>query len=250
VPDNVGPRVQLVAWTQFQAPAGIDWQTDATGGQALAEFAGRACYQAWDKTNPVTASNAGYLHHIVEVGHLSVLEHSSVSFYLTGISRSVGSELVRHRHFSFSQLSQRYQVESDATMVEPAAVAADPALHARFVAATEAAVAAYAELLESLQSSPSGAEQPGLRRKQARQAARSVLPNATETKLVMTGNFRAWRHFLAMRGAEHADAEIRALAISCLVELRRLAPNVFADFTVTTLADGSQVASSPMAWEG
>ena len=80
MPQNVGPRVQLVAWTQFQAPADIDWRTDATGGQALAEFAGRACYQAWDKTNPATASNAGYLHHILEVGHLSVLEHGSVPF--------------------------------------------------------------------------------------------------------------------------------------------------------------------------
>ena len=60
-------------------PADIDWavdpDTDADGGQALAEFAGRACYESWNKPNPATATNAGYLRHILEVGHLSVLEH-------------------------------------------------------------------------------------------------------------------------------------------------------------------------------
>ena len=69
-----------------------------------------------------------------------------------------------------------------------------------------------------------------LRRKQARQAARSVLPNATETRIVVTGNYRAWRHFVAMRATEHADVEIRELAVGCLRELQRVAPNAFADF--------------------
>ena len=104
------------------------------GGQALAEFAGRACYQSWAKPNPVTATNAGYLRHILEVGHLSVLEHGSVSFYLTGVSRSLTHELIRHRHFSYSQLSQRYVPERDAAMVEPDVIAADPELHAIFFA--------------------------------------------------------------------------------------------------------------------
>ena len=54
----------------------MPWETDADGGQALAEFAGRACYQSWDKPNPATATNQGYLRHILEVGHLSVLEHA------------------------------------------------------------------------------------------------------------------------------------------------------------------------------
>jgi thymidylate synthase (FAD) len=77
-----------------------------------------------------------------------------------------------------------------------------------------------------------------------------VLPNATETRIVVTGNYRAWRHFIAMRGSEHADVEIRALAISCLRELNRVAPNVFADFEITSLPDGTEVASSPMVSEG
>src|SRR5262249_12043524 len=100
-------RAQLIAKTEFFPPEDVPWSTDADGGQALAEFAGRACYQSWRKPNPSTATNAGYLRHILEVGHMSVLEHGSVSFYITGISRSLTHELIRHRHFSYSQLSQR-----------------------------------------------------------------------------------------------------------------------------------------------
>ena len=90
---------------------------------------------------------------------------------------------------------------------------------------------------------------PPLRRKQARQAARAVLPNATETRIVVTGNYRAWRHFIAMRASEHADVEIRRLAIACLCQLSDIAPSVFADFEITALADGTEVATSPLATE-
>ena len=250
LPRAVPLRVQAIAWTHFEPPADVPWETDAAGGEALAEFAGRACYQSWTKPNPATATNAGYLRHILEVGHLSVLEHGSVSFYLTGVSRSLTHELIRHRHFSYSQLSQRYVPERNAGMVEPDAIAEDPELHAKFVAATESAVQAYTELLEGLEKKFADVEQATLRRKQARQAARAVLPNATETRIVVTGNYRAWRHFVAMRASEHADVEIRELAIACLGELQRIAPNAFADFEITTLPDGTKVASSPLVAEG
>ncbi|SOD74145.1 thymidylate synthase (FAD) [Jatrophihabitans sp. GAS493] len=248
--DIVTPKVQIIAWTHFESPEEIPWETDADGGQALAEFAGRACYQSWKKPNPATATNAGYLHHILEVGHLSVLEHGTVTFYLSGISRSLTHELIRHRHFSYSQLSQRYVPERDAAMVEPDVIADDPVLHAKFVEATEAAVSAYTEILEGLEKRFADVEHATLRRKQARQAARALLPNATETRIVVTGNYRAWRHFVAMRASEHADVEIRQLAIACLRELKRVAGNVFADFEITTLPDGTEVASSPMVSEG
>lgn len=112
-------RVQLIAKTDFLAPPDVPWTTDADGGPALVEFAGRACYQSWSKPNPKTATNAGYLRHIIDVGHFSVLEHASVSFYITGISRSCTHELIRHRHFSYSQLSQRYVPEKDSRVVVP-----------------------------------------------------------------------------------------------------------------------------------
>jgi thymidylate synthase (FAD) len=250
VPDIVPLKVQVVAQTQFTPPADIPWETDAEGGQALAEFAGRACYQSWSRPNPATATNAGYLRHILEVGHLSVLEHGTVSMYLTGVSRSLTHELVRHRHFSYSQLSQRYVPEHEAEMVEPAVIAEDPELHALFLASTEASLAAYEQLLAGLEQRFADAPNATLRRKQARQAARAVLPNATETRIVVTGNYRAWRHFVAMRASEHADVEIRALAIACLRELQRVAANVFGDFRISTLADGSEVAASPLVGEG
>jgi len=250
VPSIATPHVQVIASTTFTPPADVPWQTDADGGQALAEFAGRACYQSWGKPNPATATNRGYLRHILEVGHLSVLEHGSVTFYLTGISRSLTHELIRHRHFSYSQLSQRYVPERDAAMVEPDVIAEDPELHARFLAATEASLAAYTELLEGLEKKYADVASPTLRRKQARQAARSVLPNATETRIVVTGNYRALRHFVAMRASEHADVEIRALAVAILRELQRVAPNVFADFEISRLEDGTEVASSPLVAEG
>lgn len=245
--DTAPLRVQLIAKTEFLAPADVPWDTDADGGQALLEFAGRACYQSWSKPNPSTASNASYLKHIIDVGHLSVLEHASVSLYITGISRSCAHELVRHRHFSYSQLSQRYVPENDAQVVVPPGLEDDPELRQILLDAADASRAAYLELLARLEAK--FADQPNavLRRKQARQAARAVLPNDTETRIVVTGNYRAWRHFISVRASEHADVEIRRLAIACLRELAAVAPAVFADFEITVLSDGTEVATSPLA---
>ncbi len=244
------PRVRAIAWTQFDPPADTGWDTDADGGQALTEFAGRACYQAWDKAVPATATNAGYLRHLVDVGHLAAFEHATVTFYVTGVSRALTHELVRHRHLSFSELSQRQVPDAGAVVIEPEAIANDPQLHQQFAAATEAAGRAYEQLLAGLERRLAGPGQDAaLRRKQARQAARSVLPNASESRLVVTGNYRAWRHFVAMRAGEHADVEMRALAVAVLRELQRLAPNAFGDFAVTVLPDGSEVAASPLVTE-
>ncbi len=242
-------RVQLIAKTEFSAPPDVPWSTDADGGAALVEFAGRACYQSWSKPNPRTATNAGYVRHIIDVGHFSVLEHASVSFYITGLSRSCTHELVRHRHFSFSQLSQRYVPEHDAEVVAPPGIEDDPELLELFTAAADASRAAYIELLDRLETKLAEQGMSTLRHKQARQAARAVLPNATETRIVVTGNYRAWRHFIAMRASEQADVEIRRLAIACLRELVAVAPQVFSDFEITALADGTEVATSPLATE-
>ena len=247
MPASARLSVQAIGWTHFVPPPDVPWETDAEGGAALAEFAGRACYQSWDKPEPATATNAAYLRHLLEVGHLSALEHGTVTFYVTGISRALGAELLRHRHLSFSQLSPR-QVPDDRTrVVEPAAVAADPELHARFAEAAEAAVASYSALLAGLEER---ADATASARRQARQAARSLLPGALETRLVVTGNHRAYRHFVAMRASEHADVEVRELAVAVLRELQRIAPSAFADFAVSALPDGTEVASSPLVGEG
>jgi thymidylate synthase (FAD) len=140
--------------------------------------------------------------------------------------------------------------EKKAAMVEPEVIASDPVLHEKFLAAAEASVAAYADLLAGLEERFADEPNPTLRRKQARQAARAVLPNATETRIVVTGNYRAWRHFIAMRATEHADVEIRSLAVDCLRQLQKAAANVFDDFTISTLPDGTDVAASPFVTEG
>ncbi len=241
--------VQLIAKSEFFAPPDVPWSTDADGGQALVEFAGRACYQSWSKPNPKTADNAGYLRHIIDVGHFSVLEHASVSFYITGISRSCTHELIRHRHFSYSQLSQRYVPDHESHVVIPPGLEDDPELQQLLMQAADTTRATYAELLARLEAKLADQPNAVLRRKQARQAARAVLPNATETRIVVTGNYRAWRHFIAMRASEHADVEIRRLAISCLRALVEVAPAVFADFEIASLSDGTEVATSPLATE-
>jgi len=242
-------RVQLIAKTEFLAPPDVPWSTDADGGPALVEFAGRACYQSWSKPNPRTATNASYLRHIIDVGHFSVLEHATVSFYISGVSRSCTHELIRHRHFSYSQLSQRYMPEHDSRVVLPPGMEDDPELQDIFTAAADASHATYSELLARLEAKFADQPNASIRRKQARQAARAVLPNATETRIVVTGNYRAWRHFVAMRASEQADVEIRRLAIACLRQLIDVAPQVFADFEIATLADGTEVATSPLATE-
>jgi thymidylate synthase (FAD) len=239
-------NVQIIGMTKFFPPDDVPWSTDASGGQALAEFAGRACYQSWNKPNPATATNKDYIRHLIEVGHLSVLEHGTVSFYITGISRSLTHELVRHRHFSYSQMSQRYVPGDTAQMVEPDVIAEDPYLHDLFVHASETARHAYTALKQGLEAKFAGLPEGTGKKKAARQAARAILPNATETRIVVTGNYRALRHFIAMRGAEAADVEIRELAIHMLHQLQMVAPHVFGDFEVTTMPDGTKVAESSL----
>jgi thymidylate synthase (FAD) len=238
--------IELIGRTEFLPPAGVPFASDATGGQALAEFAGRACYQSWDRPNPATATNQGYLDHILQVGHLSVLEHSTATFYLTGLSRAVTHEIIRHRHFSYSELSSRYVAAEPNAFVEPTAVAADPVLHEKFTAAATAAVGAHADLLAALESAAEHAPDGTLARKQARALAAGLLPAAAQTALVISGSYRTWRHFIGMRATEAADVEIRTIAVDILRRLQDLAPHVFADFRISLLPDGTELAASPL----
>jgi thymidylate synthase (FAD) len=240
-------KVELIGWTEFRSPQSVPYYPIEGGGQGLVEFAGRACYQSWSRPNPKTATNAGYLEHILESGHFSVLEHGSVTFYFTGISRALSHELIRHRHFSYSQLSQRYVPSEDVGAVTPAAIAACPEALAEYERALPVAARAYRNIAHHL-AEKFGKDSTAAR-KAARQAARYVLPNATETAIVVTGNYRAWRHFIALRATEHADVEIRELAVECLRQLQTELPNVFGDFVIKWdgFDDPIEVAWSPYA---
>ncbi|UXE03795.1 ThyX-like thymidylate synthase [Gordonia phage ObLaDi] len=196
----------------------------------LAEFAGRNCYRSFDRPNPQRRENSDYLAHILDVGHESVLEHSSATFYIE-TSRSVLTELERHRHLSFSVVSQRYVNPTQFPGHMPPAVNAlgyDESLEARRIINSAAGHAkdAYDAVVQILSDK-------GLPRKQAREAARAVLPNMTSSPMVVTGNHRAWRYVIKQRFHEAADAEIRTVAGLLLDELRRIAPATYQDIPDT-----------------
>jgi thymidylate synthase (FAD) len=188
----------------------------ATAGDALAEAAGRICYKSFDRPNPKTARNDDYLANIISQGHYSVMEHASVTFLVQGVSRALLAELTRHRHLSFSVVSQRYCRYDHTEPVIPPAAEGTPAETAIKNAYADALVT-YRYLVEDLTAR-------GFKRKEAREAARSVLPNAAPVDMVVTGNLRAWRDVLGKRHHVAADAEIREFAGRVLRLLRVAAP--------------------------
>src|SRR5262249_32620851 len=231
---------------RFLADHGVGtWQTDTEiAGEKLTEVAGRICYLSFQRPRP--GGNKTYLGHILEVGHGSGLEHAVWNFVFTGGSRTLTHELVRHRAGTgFSQLSQRYVDESVAEYVEPDAIAADSEMHKLWLDAVSHAHQAYMKLVEKLTEHYKDEPDKTLRRKLARQAARSVLPNATETKIFVTANARALRHFIEMRASRHAEVEIRKLAVQVLRIMQTEAPNLFGDYQLTQLPDGTFEATTP-----
>jgi thymidylate synthase (FAD) len=193
--------------------------------------------------NPANRGTAEYLENIKKQGHGSVLEHAVYVLLIEGISRSCSHELVRHRAgFGYSQLSQRYVDESHAAFVMPPAVIGDEQLEAEWQRVVADAQAAYVRAVEGLMERYGWVTDKVHRRKMAREAARSVLPNATEVKIVVSGNARAWRTMLELRCGEGAELEIRRMAIACLRVLQREAPALFSDFAIY-VADDTQEAA-------
>src|SRR5205085_4379638 len=206
-----------------------------------AELAGRLCYMS--QRNPANRTTREYLENIKKQGHGSVLEHANYSILLEGVSRSLTHELVRHRAgFAYSQLSQRYVDESNASFVVPPAIAGDEALEQRWRAHVEGAQATYVALVEQLMERYGWVADRVHRRKMAREASRAVLPNATETKIVVTGNARAWRTMLELRSSEGAELEIRRMAVGVLRLLQREAPGFFSDFEFYVAEDRREAA--------
>ena len=237
------PKVSLIARPQFLEPAHmpVQWMGEATGGERLAEFAGRICYMS--QRNPASRSTADYLENIKKQGHGSVLEHAVYVLLIEGISRSCSHELVRHRAgFGYSQLSQRYVDESEAAFVMPPAMIGDAELEKAWEAQMVAAQAAYIAAVDQLMKRYEWVTDKIHRRKMAREAARSVLPNGTETKIVVSANTRAWRTMLELRCGEGAEQEIRRMAVACLGVLKTEAPAFFSDFETYRAEDGATSA--------
>ena len=232
------PRISVLARPAFAEPSHlpVQWMGESTDGERLAEFAGRLCYMS--QKNPANRSTREYLENIKKQGHGSVLEHANYSLLLEGVSRSLTHELVRHRAgFAYSQLSQRYVDESHAAFVVPPAIIGDEGLVAAWKAQMESAQATYVALVAQLMERYKWVDDKIHRRKMAREAARGVLPNSTETKIVVTGNARAWRTMLELRSSEGAEFEIRRMAVAVIRTLQDEAPAFFSDLEIYVAPD-------------
>jgi len=237
------PKVTVLSRPAFASPTHlpVQWQGESSDGERLAEFAGRLCYMS--QHNPAGRSTRDYLENIKKQGHGSVLEHANYSLLLEGVSRSLTHELVRHRAgFAYSQLSQRYVDESDAAFVVPPAIAGDELLEGAWRAQIESAQSTYVSLVAQLMERYGWVADKVHRRKMAREAARGVLPNSTETKIVVTGNARAWRTMLELRSSEGAELEIRRAAVTVLRVLQEEAPAFFSDFEIYQAEDRREAA--------
>jgi len=208
-------------WPEFQNKLDSNQDLGDRDGEWLIEMAGRTCYMSWPQKGSEAKkgrSHDDHIKHLIEVQHGSVLEHINLNFEIWNVSRSLTHELVRHRAgMAYSQLSQRYVDESDTDFVIPPAIqelgAQKPEVLEEYRAYLSKTVEYYKVLTDHLNGMYATIEDKTERRKKAREAARSVLPNATETKCFTTFNGRAIRHFIEMRGSLAADAEIRCLAI-------------------------------------
>ena len=215
-------------------------------GAQICKTAGQLCYASFGPKRTMNASADRYFNNIKESGHGSVLEHANYTFLFYGISRSVTHELVRHRSgFAYSQISQRYVSGSVLRFVERPEFAQNAELHQLFNRRIDVAAQEYATIAEKLLAQQKeGAELLSAEvktdlRKKVQQTARAILPNETEAPIIVTGNARAWRHFLEMRANPHAEIEIRALAFRTYLCLVAVDPVLFGDYRVKALADGT-----------
>ncbi|MDP6403147.1 MAG: FAD-dependent thymidylate synthase [SAR202 cluster bacterium] len=214
---------------------------------AVIEISARLCYMSFGRGRKDIAD---FVNNLLSSRDGSVFEHVNYGFVFTGVSRSLTHELVRHRAgFAYSQRSQRYVDEAGAPFVVPPAllkeIEGSEEARAILEEALEKTSSSYKELVETLDKilPAEWFDAARDRRKAVRQAARAVLPNATETKIFVTANVRSWRHFIEMRGAVYADWEIRGLALAVLEILQLEAPLLFGDFTVDELPDGTRIAT-------
>lgn len=232
------PSVHLLSEPVFHPHPLYQLPVHDIAAENIIATAGKICY---DSFGPDGRNVPEHIESLVDSGHESVVEHAHFGVFIAGISRGCSHEIVRHRMFNYSQRSTRYTAEGDAAIVldpfyasiyHAGAGASDSArsLLASFINNCDAAFTGYEHQLELLERHTP----PGMGKRDARKwkrgKARQLLPHALETRMVMTGNLRAWRHFLLMRSSRHAEAEIRRLARTIGELIIPRAPWVFSDF--------------------
>jgi len=189
--------------------------------------AARICYSPLGAEELLAGFQPGeaekFINKLVELGHLSPVEHVSFTFAIEGVSRVLSHQLVRHRAgVSYSQRSQRYVREDRFAYIIPPSIAKNPAAKANFQDKMALLQQTYDELVQLVPA----------------EDARYVLPNAAETKLVVTYNARSLMHFLQLRCCQRAQWEIRQLAEAMLTEVRQVAPALFAKAGPTCVSQG------------
>jgi len=193
--------------------------TVTPNAEKLIERAGRTAYQSVRKQRP--GSEKQFVRMLVKSGHYSVLEHANATFRIKDVSRAFSHQFVRHRFCSFTQKSQRYVDEHNFGCVEPDSISRNKKAHLLFNDFMRRAKRTYIELQKL---------------KIRKEDARFVLPNAVDSELVVTANFREWRHIIDTRGNLKAQWEIRQVAINILKALRKHAPTVFGDYQIDAKA--------------
>lgn len=224
----------------------VDDPTPLSPGAQLLKMAGQTCYASFGPQRSYNENAKRYFDNLSSSGHGSVYEHATFSFLCYGISRSNTHEVVRHRAgTAFSQLSQRYVSGKVLRFVERPEYQSHPALHKRFEERVDRAAREYEEVADELLSLQAegdqllSAEAKRDKRKRVQQTARSVLPNESETILVLSANLRAWRHMIEMRTDLHAESEIRDLFFRIFLCMRMSEPLLFEDYSIDSLPDGT-----------
>ena len=162
---------------------------------------------------------ADFVRKVLESGHDSPVEHASFTFAIAGISRACSHQIVRHRIASYSQQSQRYVDATDMDYILPPAIAKIPEARQRFEAFMAEVGSAYSDLKAILEAHG--------RKDKSKEDARFVLPQAAETKIVITMNCRALLHFFELRCCMRAQWEVRAMADAMLALCRAELPAIF-----------------------
>ena len=217
-------------------------QMVGTDAEKIIELAGRACYDSLGKGR----NSAEYHQHILDVAHGSVLAHANFTFFITGVSRGLTHELVRHAiGIGISQRSTRYVDESASPWIKhPLFVqyleeTADNDLLVDWDDAVANCEQVYDRMVEKLEAFciAKGVDKLGAR-KQARGAARGILGNALETEMIWSANVRALRWVLEQRGSDAADAEIRSLALALYDVVKAEIPAYALDYVLAPATDG------------
>lgn len=248
----VFPKAFLIAETKVDYAAmdhallhlGVDgWASDGgTDADVLTEFAGKSCYMSFDKNLNLNLTkvggrpNSAYIQDgIIGNKHGSVLEHSTVTFFLTNVSRVVTHELVRHRAgTAFSQTSGRYVRSNDVDMYLPYALEEYPEAIRIYERAVRDMEENLAELVEV-----TGIEDMtdfGLK-KRLTSAFRRIIGNGQANHLVMTANHRAWRHIIEMRTSVHAEEEIRETMGDIARQLKDKFPTIYSDMNLNNVGE-------------